>query len=479
MNSTNRQWTFIIIIFIIITLAYSMVIPVFNAPDEPFHFEYIQFLAKHKTFPNQAVEEKSIHSEGFNPPLYYLINAVFLGLLSPNKASDIQIHNFRDIIDFIRSPYKRFRSDISPPLNPDYVKWGKGRDKNMFLTTKEDRLPFFIGSIRVVHLLRIISLIFGAITVLLIFKTALILFPENKNIALLAASLCAFNPQFNFLSGSLNNDNLVILCATISIWLLAKLIVTENDNQKKVVAFLGIFLALGLITKLNIFGFVMVAILGIIYSSVVNKPKKLHNLSVNLLLFLGLLVVVAGWYFVRNAKIYGLDDPLGWGLQAIQNPALVMRPELRNMFFQKLFFQRLFISFWGLFDWLTIPLTNWMYWIYGIISIMGIFGFVIIFVEKSYPKNTKICLILFLFIILISFAGLVALNLKFVSAQARLIFPAMAGICIFMALGIDTAFNYLSRLTKIKTHVFIYAFILFLMGLNLYVLFGTIYPVYR
>ncbi|MGA1840776.1 MAG: DUF2142 domain-containing protein [bacterium] len=456
-----------------------MVIPVFNAPDEPFHFEYIQFLAKHKTLPNQAVEEKSIHSEGFNPPLYYLINTVFLRLLSPKKAaSDIQIHNFQDILNFGRSPYKIFRSDIYPPLNPDYMKWGKGKDKNMFLTTREDRFPFS-GSIRVIHLLRIISLIFGALTVFFIFKTALILFPENKNIALLAASLCALNPQFNFLSGSLNNDNLVILCATISIWFLTRLIVTENDNQKKIVASLGIFLGICLITKLNISGFVIVAILGIIYSSLVNKPKKLQNLSVNLLLFLGLLVIIAGWYFIRNASIYGLEDPMGWGLQAIQNPALVMRPELRAMFFKKLFFQRLYTSFWGLFDWLTIPLTNWMYWIYGIISIMGILGLVIIFVEKSYPKRTKICLLLFLLAILISFASLVALNLKFVSAQARLIFPVMAGICIFMALGIHTAFKYLSRLAKIKTDIFIYAFIVFLIGLNLFALFGIIYPVYR
>jgi 4-amino-4-deoxy-L-arabinose transferase-like glycosyltransferase len=327
--------------------------------------------------------------------------------------------------------------------------------------------------------LRIISLIFGALTVFFIFKTALLLFPGNRNLALLAASLCAFNPQFNFLSGSLNNDNLVILCATISIWLLARLIVTENGNQKKVVALLGIFLALGLITKLNISGLVIVAILGIIYSSVVNKPKKLHNLSINLLLFLGLLIIIAGWYFVRNASIFGLNDPLGWGLQAIQNPGLVMHTKFRTMFFKKIFFQRLYTSFWGAFDWLTIPLTNWMYWIYGIISIMGILGFTNIFMGKSYPKSTKICLLLFLFAIFISFASLVTLNLKFVSAQARLIFPVMAGICIFMALGIDMAVKYLSRLVKIKANIFIYAFILFLVGLNLYALFGIIYPVYR
>jgi hypothetical protein len=149
------------------------------------------------------------------------------------------------------------------------------------------------------------------------------------------------------------------------------------------------------------------------------------------------------------------------------------------MFFKKIFFQRLFTSFWGQFDWLTISLANWMYWIYGLITLMGILGFVQIFAGKPYPKRTNICLLFFLAAILLSIASLVALNLKFVSAQARLIFPVIAGICIFIAMGIDMAIRYLVKLIKIKAVIFIYAFIVFLIGLDLYALFWIIYPVYR
>ena len=85
-------------------------------------------------------------------------------------------------------------------------------------------------------------------------------------------------------------------------------------------------------------------------------------------------LAVSGWYFLRSVSIYGLDDPLGWELRALQNPGLAMAPELRAMFLAEIFGPRLFTSFWGLFDWLTVRLPTWGYSIYGLISLMGLVG---------------------------------------------------------------------------------------------------------
>ena len=476
MNESSRL-AIIVILFMLISLAFSMIIPVFNAPDEPFHFEYIQFLAENKSLPNQTVKKKSISSEGYNPPLYYFIKAIFFSFLSPNRPSDIQLYTYEDMVYFFSDPSKGFRSGIYPPLNLNYLKWGLGKEKNMFLTTKEDRFPFS-GSFRVIHLLRIISIIFGALTVIFIFKTAHIIFPHNKHLPLLAASLCAFNPQFNFLSGSLNNDNLVILWATLSVWLLTKLMLSEYNGQKKMVTFLGIFIGLGLITKVNLSSIMLIVIMGILYKSIAERPQKVKNVFTNLILFLAPIVSIAGWYFVRNISIYGLNDPLGWRLQAMQNPSLVLPVQYRGVFFKKIFFQRLFTSFWGLFDWLTISLPNWAYWIYGFISIIGILG-IIYLLKGNHPQRIKICSLLYLVAILITLANLIILTFTFLSAQARLIFPVIACICIFIALGIDTAGNYLTSRLKMKAYILVYGFIMLLIGLDLYALLWVIYPVYR
>ncbi|MGA1794980.1 MAG: glycosyltransferase family 39 protein [bacterium] len=468
----------VLLLFIAFSLGYSMIVPVFNAPDEPFHFEYMRFLAQNRQLPNQATEERAISTEGFNPPLYYALNAPFLHVLSPNQGSDIHIHGYDDIVNFYRYPHRGFGEKIYPPLNPGYVKWGRGRDLNMFLTTKEDTFPFS-GGIRLVHLLRILSMVFGALTILFIFTTARTLFTGNKRLALLAMAIAAFNPQFNFLSGSLNNDNLVILLATISLWLVARLIRKDYRKQNRLAILLGIAVGLGFITKVNIAAVALVALAGIIVASLVDNAQKLRALFTNLGLFLVMVAGIAGWYFVRNIMIYGWTDPFGWNLLASQNPGLVLPAHMRTMFFKRIFFPRLFTSFWGLFDWLTVPLPGWAYWIYGLISLTGIAGLIRVCTSKRHDGRAKICMLLFLAAILITVGSLVTINFTFASAQARLIFPVLAGFCIFMALGVHWVLTYPARLLSMKTQLWTYAFILFLILLDLYTLLRVVYPVYR
>jgi len=478
MKKSYTQLLLILTLFLILATAYSFVVPVFNAPDEPFHFEYIHFLARNGRLPDQTSEDHAISTEGFNPPMYYLLNAPFLHLLSRDNAADIRIHSHQDIVNFFQNPYRGFRDDIFPPLNPHYIKWRRGSERNMFLTTPEDRFPFS-GSIRVIHLLRIISVLLGAMTILFIYKTAHLLLPESQWFAALTAALCAFNPQFNFLSGSLTNDNLVILFSTVSIFLLTRLILAEQGIQRGTVALLGTSIGMGLISKVNISGVVLMAMIGIIYRALTTKGQRIRNLLISLLLFLGPIVCIAGWFFVRNISIYGLSDPFGWHLQAIQNPGLVLPAQWRGMFFRRIFFQRLFTSFWGQFDWLTILLPVWAYVIYGIVSLTAIWGFLAFLLGRNLRRGTKTCILLYLGIILVSLANLIYLNFTFESSQSRLLFPAMTGFCILMALGIAFLLWRLSCFIKIKMPLVIAAFILFLMGLDIYTLFRIIYPIYR
>jgi len=487
---SRRFWnlSLIITIFIILSVAFSLIIPVFNAPDEPFHFEYIRFLAKEKKLPNQTSEALSITTEGFNPPLYYLIGALTLAAISKNKASDIVLHSEQDLIQFYYYPEAGFSERIYPPLNPRYIKWGKGSERNMFLTTSQERFPFS-GSIRVIHLLRLISILIAALTVLFIFKTAEALFPEHKSLALLAAGLCAFNPQFTFLSAVLNNDNLVALFSAISLYLLTKLILSEHENPRPRLIMLGAALGLGLISKVNISCLVVISMIGVIYQTLVfyrksSLGRRLVKVVRNLLFFLMPVGIISGWYFVRSILLYGFDDPLGWKLQAIQNPGLVLPAQIRMQFLTRAFAPGLFTSFWGQFDWLTIKLAGWMYGIYGLISLAGLIG-VVMFLSSGVKrknkreKKTAVCLALFLAAIVLALINLIILNFTFLSAQGRLIFPVMGPLCIFMALGVVAGLKRICRLIGLRQELATLAFLGLLIGLNLYSLIGIIYPVYH
>jgi hypothetical protein len=181
---------------------------------------------------------------------------------------------------------------------------------------------------------------------------------------------------------------------------------------------------------------------------------------------------------------------LGWKLQAIQNPELVMPSQIKAQFIKWSLGPRLFTSFWGQFDWLTIRLTAWAYWIYGLVSLMGLAGAGLYLSrggkreekrdkEKKRSNRVTVCLLLYLVAISLAVANLIILNLRFFSDQGRLIFPVIVPLCIFMALGVSSVLNLLSRLIKARPELLVYSFILLLIGLNLYSLIGVVYPFYR
>ncbi|HEM61376.1 MAG TPA: hypothetical protein ENO24_03710, partial [Chloroflexi bacterium] len=57
-------------LFVILATAYSVIVPLGEAPDEVPHFTYIRYIVQNHALPVGAEEH-----EGFQPPLYYLIGA--------------------------------------------------------------------------------------------------------------------------------------------------------------------------------------------------------------------------------------------------------------------------------------------------------------------------------------------------------------------------------------------------------------------
>ncbi|MBV7331105.1 glycosyltransferase family 39 protein [Chloroflexi bacterium TSY] len=98
--------------------------------------------------------------------------------------------------------------------NPQFM-WrsGGGDDVNIALHHTAETFPYR-GHSLLLHLSRLTSVLMGAGTVILILLIGRVIFPKNPEIGTFAACLTALNPQFLFISGSINNDNLLILTAT-------------------------------------------------------------------------------------------------------------------------------------------------------------------------------------------------------------------------------------------------------------------------
>ena len=73
------------------------------------------------------------------------------------------------------------------------------------------------------HLLRGVSALLGLGTLLFIYGSGRLLWPGDPYRALLALSLVAFLPQFNFLHASVTNDTLIIFLVSAALWQIIRL----------------------------------------------------------------------------------------------------------------------------------------------------------------------------------------------------------------------------------------------------------------
>jgi len=107
---------------------------------------------------------------------------------------------------------------LSPPLiaippNPEFP----GQPNNFSHTSAEDDLPFR-GAVLSIHVLRAISTLFGAGTVIFVYLIVRLLFASPLLLAWSACANRALLPQFAFVGGAVMTDAAVAFFSTAAIY---------------------------------------------------------------------------------------------------------------------------------------------------------------------------------------------------------------------------------------------------------------------
>src|SRR5690606_25239755 len=110
---------------------------------------------------------------------------------------------------------------VGVPLRPD--------NKNMTIHRPGSDWPWR-GHVLAVHLVRFFSISLAAVSLVAGYGVALRLFRGRRWLAAGAMAVTAFNPMFLFISAAVNNDNLVITLASLTVLLLVY--VVEWPGQK-------------------------------------------------------------------------------------------------------------------------------------------------------------------------------------------------------------------------------------------------------
>lgn len=419
----------ILLLFVVLGVWYSMVVPPFETPDEIHHYAFARHLALGYDLPVQTLEQGGPWKhEGTQAPLYYfLLGRVIAGI---------------DQSDFNQINQLNPHANLGDPLFPG--------NKNRMLYSAQS-LPLR-GTNLALHVGRWFSLFLAALTLLLTYAIARLAFPHSRTLALLTLLVVATIPQFDFISATVSNDNMIILLSTAVLYWLARLL---TDSSGRSVTWyewgiLGVLLGLAVLSKLQGLGLVPLSLLVLVSMAWWRQDWRL---PVRALLPIGLpLLVIAGWWYWRNYVLYG--DWLGVG-QLLTINGLRTEPQSLEHFWGELRGVR--YSFWGLFGWFSILMPAITYPILDLVALLAGFGTLWVFGTvwqarglRAFDRpDTRVHLLLIVWALMI--VGLMLYWLTFAtSGQGRLLFPAISAFGVFLVMGTSVWFGFLPETWRLR-----------------------------
>lgn len=407
-KALQREWPIVVILvaYLALGIVYGVVNPVFEAPDEPQHFFFVKHLADGKGLPVQSQSGKQAWAqEGSQPPLYYALAALIISGVDTSDAERLLWAN----------PHV----NMGVPLAQ--------ANKNVYIHTERERFPYR-GTTLAVHLLRLFSTLMGAGTVLATYCTMRLAFPSQPALAVGAAALNAFTPQFVFIHSAVNNDTLVTLLGSWAFWAMVRL--WSRPLRWRTGLGLGLLIGGASLAKLSGLGLIPLLGLNLVLLWWRGRPWRV-------LLRVGAVAMVvvsaiSGWWFARNLLLYG--DLTGLEAMLDVFGRRQVPPGLAALLAEA---EGLRISYWAIFGWFNILSASLLYKLLdGLLLIAGV-GLLVGLGRRGKNMEEKglawgVLAAAWFLIILIA---LIRWTRMTSGTQGRLLFPAISAVSGLIFVG--------------------------------------------
>jgi Dolichyl-phosphate-mannose-protein mannosyltransferase len=415
----------LIVVYAVLATAYNMSVPLYEAPDENSHVEYVDLLQR------GHVPDVSQTYEAAGPPLYHLTGAATLRLFG------------------FSTPF------IPLEINPNYL----SPEFNQWLHTPgENDLPYR-GPVLSIHVLRGISTIYGAGTIVMVYLIALLLFPGRRLLAWAAAANTALLPQFAFVGGAVMNDTTVAFFAAAAVYSILRVV---RDGQALWVIVCAGSLALGFLTEAS-----MIVVATFCAVALLLSPLSWRGRGLALAALVAVPLAVAGWFFIRNLVEFDAVFP---GEQ-LGPPRPLTHPLYRDAFQEIL--RR---SYWYSGGFLNIGAVHAMYQFLDVITGVALGGMIVISLRNQLftGLQRRGLVLLGVLLALAIFEVLwITTRISF-QPQGRFLFIAQPAIALFFALGINAIFQRDAQ----RDHFAVFLLPVILLGLNIGILTLTLPTVY-
>jgi 4-amino-4-deoxy-L-arabinose transferase-like glycosyltransferase len=386
-------------------LLHGWATPLFEAPDEVWHYAYIRWLAEGHGLPPMDSDVSGAGQEVAQPPLYYSIAALLSAPFPDDDLESLFWHN----------PNFGYQASGIEPDN-----------KNWLIHTEHEHFPWQ-GSVLTVHVTRLTSLIFGLVTVAASWGLGYETFGDQRG-ALFTAALVAFQPQFVFISSVLSNDSAAAALSALSLWLAVRMLRKGVTLRRTLLT--GAVVGLAILTKTS--ALLLIPLVGLALPwAVWHEHHSWKQLVVPLSLYATVVLALGSWWYLRNYVLYG--DLLGisshintpWG-RPETIPLVELLPEL----------PLLIRSFWGAYGW------GHVFWpdpVYILLTLGTLFyvtrALYTAIRTQCWSAITRDTLFLAISWLVLIVAALLRWMQQVEAPHGRLLFPALSAWALILAAG--------------------------------------------
>jgi 4-amino-4-deoxy-L-arabinose transferase-like glycosyltransferase len=397
-------------------LFYSAVVPPWQGPDEPWHYEYVSSVAAQGSGPALSAEmESSLRT--FNLWRFHWTDTPQPGLVSSYSLWHTSL----------LTPQEGY-SPLHPMLLvPFYM-----------LTSPLDITSRLL-------LLRLASVLLGMGTVFLLFLAAAVLFPEEDSLIIGIPAFVVFMPMHTFMTSVLNSDNLTEFWASLALFFM----LTWFHRGLSLWRMLGAALAvtLGVLTKRTAVFLIPLFIFAVAIYARRWVPKEKERWAVGLAVLVSLVSLAGLGLFI----VY-LGPYLQGGILASFVPHALDSQELFTAVQGEGFFkdfiagvQNTFVSFWAAFGWGNVSMARGWYAVLAAASLAVAAGFILYLfrfyrtassAEKWRAEAIIFLLIALLLALLIGLGAMVFLGGKYrTGLHIRYFLPVIIPIATLFLLG--------------------------------------------